>query len=109
MMNKHALVVGYREANGTPCAYCERTMDARSARLMPTKDHITPKCSGGRETVWACYDCNRIKADMTIKAWRAFMRNHPKWWFGVPARIRNSYRPGFTPYVDGNNSVNNNR
>lgn len=89
--NKYKEVMGYREASGAPCTYCQRSMDVRSRHLMPTRDHTVPKWAGGRETVWACYDCNRIKSDMTFDAWQEFMADYPGWWHGVPARIRNRY------------------
>ena len=107
--NKYKEVMAYRGANGSPCSYCGRAMDIRNCRLMPTRDHITPRWMGGRETVWACWDCNRIKTDMTIEAWQQFMIDRPKWWHGVPARIRNKYRPGWVPYEMGDNGVHDDR
>lgn len=104
--NKYKEVIGYREASGAPCPYCQRPMDARNRRLMPTKDHTTPKSLGGQHTIWCCYQCNEIKADMLWERWRSFMSAYPKWWLGVPARIRNRYRPVFLPYEQSDNAVN---
>lgn len=99
MPSKYALVMSYREACYKPCAYCQRPMDPGSPRLMPTRDHTTPKSLGGRQTIWACYQCNEIKADMLWESWRSFMASYPRWWHGVPARIRNRYRPLGTSYA----------
>lgn len=99
----------YHKVNGTPCAYCGRIMDACSPHLMATRDHTTPKCMGGRHVVWCCYDCNRIKSDMTFDSWQEFMADYPGWWHGVPACIRNQYRPGWVPYDIGENGVHDTR
>ena len=92
-MTKRIDIREYERINGTPCAYCKRTMDARSPRLMPTRDHTEPRSMGGLHTVWACADCNNIKGNMTFKSWLEFMVDYPNWWFGVPFKIRNCYMP----------------
>ena len=72
-----------------PCAYCERKMLPWTV-THPTKDHTVPKSRGGLETVWACYQCNQLKADMMPAEWERVMRENPGWWAipGLGARIR---------------------
>lgn len=48
--------------------------------LAPTRDHVYPKCLGGRRRVWACEACNNIKGDMIPEAWKLFRINNPGWW-----------------------------
>ncbi len=107
--NKYKEIMDCHKANGKLCAYCERAMNADSIHLMPTRDHTTPRSLGGRHTTWVCWDCNGIKSDMTWESWRVFMAAHPGWWHGVPARIRNRYRPGWVPYEQGDNAAHNDR
>lgn len=71
-----------RRGAGQRCAYCDRVLQGTTARSLvaATKDHTVPVSRGGRETVWACRQCNRMKADLTPAEWSAFMAVHPRWW-----------------------------
>lgn len=64
------------------CAYCQRHLEPVGSRstAAATIDHVTPKCEGGCETVWACFTCNNVKADMNPDEWARFRREHPFWW-----------------------------
>lgn len=54
----------------------------------PTTDHTHPRSKGGKQTVYACWDCNQIKRDMTLAEWEKFTAKNPRWWgrddFQVP-------------------------
>lgn len=67
---------------GERCTYCRRTMEASTARslLAATRDHLVPQCMDGTVTVWCCYQCNSLKANLTPAQWTAFMLNNPEWW-----------------------------
>jgi HNH endonuclease len=71
-----------KRGRGEKCTYCKRTLEAMSSlsRVAATKDHIIPKSKGGRQTVWACRQCNAIKGDMEPDVWAAFMADWPEWW-----------------------------
>jgi hypothetical protein len=59
-----------------------------------TRDHVVPKKLGGTKRVWACRQCNGLKADMMPDEWTVFMARHPEWWkmpefkYGMPRRVR---------------------
>lgn len=83
---------------GLACHYCRRQMidpkldkSGRRANLSVTRDHITPKCRGGRRTVLCCRQCNGLKADLSPELWSLVMRRHPTWWkkFHSGAEVRN--------------------
>lgn len=86
---------------GQPCAYCKRPMSIKEPGLWPTRDHVVPLSKGGRETVWACFLCNQLKADMMPDDWEAFMASFPQWWdhpefrgFGLPpSKERSAPKP----------------
>lgn len=71
-----------RRGKGQRCCYCNRTLEATSSpsRVAATKDHVVPKSEGGVETVWACWQCNHIKANMPLVEWQRFMAENPGWW-----------------------------
>ena len=51
--------------------YCRTTL-ARSTSESPfarTKEHVKPKCDGGRVTVPACSRCNNDKGDLYLNEW----------------------------------------
>lgn len=77
-----------KRAHGLPCPYCGRQMDLRNAKLIPTRDHVIPRCRGGTELVICCITCNTIKADMLPDQWRAYMTANPDWWLLTRAERR---------------------
>lgn len=70
----------FKLAQGRPCPYCKRSMEARHPSLQPTRDHIVPQSLGGKVIVICCIDCNTIKADLPPLLWSAFMLANPEWW-----------------------------
>jgi hypothetical protein len=70
-------------------------MDLNSERLFPTRDHVVPASQGGQVTVFACRQCNEIKADMSPAVWEAFMAAFPAWWRMRKFEIRRARRTGF--------------
>lgn len=64
------------------CHYCKREMvdPKRRAKLSATRDHVTPRCQGGRKTVPCCRHCNHLKADMHPQRWAKVMNDFPRWW-----------------------------
>lgn len=68
------------------CHYCRRKLQATGGRygnrypLSATRDHTVPRVRGGTTTVWACRQCNQLKADRTPQEWAAFMAENPAWW-----------------------------
>lgn len=74
---------GTGNRDGSPCFWCGRAMDAAVPALRPTRDHVLAKSRGGgrgRNLVWACMACNRIKGDMSVAEWEAFRSLVPEWW-----------------------------
>jgi len=73
-----------RRGAGERCTYCKRVCTAcgSSGGLAATRDHIRPAARGGTRTVWACWTCNHIKADMSPWQWTKFMAAYPNWWKG---------------------------
>lgn len=71
-----------RLAVGAICSYCRRALKEphRRALLSATRDHVVPKCRGGKRWVIACQLCNRIKGDITPAAWSVFTAAFPGWW-----------------------------
>jgi 5-methylcytosine-specific restriction endonuclease McrA len=60
------------------CQYCGRQPGAEELTI----DHVLPRSQGG-ETSWencvlACVDCNRRKADLSLKQTGMRLRTHPK-------------------------------
>jgi len=51
-----------------------------TAKLSPTRDHVHPKSRGGKRTVWACRQCNGLKADLAPHAWWRFVDSNPRYW-----------------------------
>jgi hypothetical protein len=98
MTNKYTEMMAQHRANGSLCSYCKRTMDIRNWRLMPTRDHIHPKSKGGRQLVWACWQCNHVKADMDLQAWQDFMAKYPRWWEKMPNVL--ALRSGVIPIAE---------
>lgn len=45
-----------------PCSYC-------GGRGAITRDHVIPKCRGGRVTVPACHGCNGSKGSEDMEPW----------------------------------------
>jgi hypothetical protein len=80
MASKRTRGMRFAKAIGMPCAYCRRAMTVMVPGLLPTLDHVHPRSRGGKETVWACDDCNHLKRDMTISEWAEFMKRNPGWW-----------------------------
>lgn len=79
------------------CTYCRRDLidpkrdkSGRRANLSTTRDHIMPKCKGGRRTVLCCRQCNSLKGDLAPELWAEFMAARPKWWrkFKTAADVR---------------------
>lgn len=66
--------------HGRSCPYCKRPMHRGDHRLLPTRDHVTPKSRGGQLKIICCQTCNGIKADMMPEVWTAFMAANPGWW-----------------------------
>ena len=64
------------------CHYCRRKLSSPKDKgpLGETRDHLHPKSRGGTDTVPCCRQCNRMKADMSLAAWKIFMTNNPNWW-----------------------------
>jgi hypothetical protein len=59
------------EANGKSCPYCGQTMDIEVHDRYPTRDHILPRCRGGRadgsgNIVIVCFACNNAKDNRTL-------------------------------------------
>lgn len=81
---------------GLDCHYCARRLldlkvdTFRRSKLSATRDHVLPKCLGGRKTVWACRQCNNLKGDLTPEQWSKVMATFPIWWkrFKTTAEIR---------------------
>ena len=69
-----------------------------------TSDHAHPKSRGGYRTVPCCYQCNQIKADMTLSEWDIFMNKNPVWWdkFGVTPPKSTDHRNNWKWYKDQN-------
>jgi len=71
----------------TECFYCAKNI---THRFDHTYDHVIPLAKGGKNTfdnvVDCCSNCNHLKADLTLEAWRESLRqqikevnsNHPK-------------------------------
>jgi len=64
------------------CHYChEKVREVGSAGaidrpdLVATRDHILPKCEGGRDWVLACSMCNQIKGHDPYRLFSVFMNN----------------------------------
>lgn len=72
--------------HGEKCTYCEREMRTDVEKhhpLFATRDHMIPKSkiNGNQNTrVWACFQCNQIKADRFPEQWERFMKRNPRWW-----------------------------
>lgn len=72
--------------HGLPCTYCNRAMQTDvevSHPLYATRDHYFPRSKNNgnpNKKVWACYQCNQIKADRTPEQWDRFMLHNPRWW-----------------------------
>lgn len=70
----------------THCWYCGKLLfwypghGGRRPADLATKDHLVPRCKGGRgaeNLVPACYGCNVRKADLTLEEYR-FQRFGPQ-------------------------------
>jgi|GEM_PF-6781509 len=64
------------------CYWCKRDLmppEART-RVAKTRDHVVPRCKGGRKTVPCCRQCNQLKGDWQPEYWREVMRIFPRWW-----------------------------
>jgi 5-methylcytosine-specific restriction endonuclease McrA len=61
---------------GMRCHYCYKNLSLLPSEIceLATKDHLTPLCRGGADTidniVPACFACNRKKAEMTEAEFR---------------------------------------
>jgi len=89
----------YRDLHhGKPCPYCKRPMDRRSFHLQPTRDHVIPRCRGGRKLIICCLKCNGIKGDMLPDVWAAYMAANPGWWKLSKAELRRRRRMGVRKY-----------
>lgn len=72
--------------HGLPCTYCNRAMQTDvevSHPLYATRDHFYPRSKNNgnpNKKVWACYQCNQIKADRDPIQWERFMARNPRWW-----------------------------
>ena len=64
------------------CYWCKRDLHAPTARsrVAKTRDHVVPRCRGGRRTVPCCRQCNHLKGDWQPEYWREVMRIFPQWW-----------------------------
>jgi hypothetical protein len=87
--------------DGKPCPYCRRAMNSKSFHLQPTRDHVIPRCRGGREIIICCLKCNGLKADMGEQEWFAYMRANPGWWLLTRAE-RKRRRRAAAPNGKGN-------
>lgn len=83
---KNGVLDGDVKGAGKPCTYCRRTMKAWTP-THPTRDHVVPVSKGGRETVWACHQCNNLKGDSMPDVWAAFMAATPDWWNTPGAKV----------------------
>lgn len=74
--------MAHRTRKVRTCRYCRRVLtDARKGgSTAASRDHIVPKCMGGRRTVPCCRACNEVKGDMAPDQWFAFMAAQPAWW-----------------------------
>lgn len=67
------------------CYWCNRQMtnDFWCMRRR-TRDHVIARDLGGtsRKTnvVFACFACNNLKGEMTLKEWHIVRRDIPEWW-----------------------------
>lgn len=72
-----------KRGRGETCHWCKRKLASVTdrSRLAATRDHYPiPKHQGGRETVWACRQCNGIKGAKSAEQWHRFMERNPHWW-----------------------------
>lgn len=61
-------------SDGKPCPYCSRLMNVVDKKLFPTKDHVRPRSRYGKsETIVVCVECNRLKKDLTLEEFRAYL------------------------------------
>jgi len=83
------------EAQNHYCCYCHHEMPAsrllQTIRNQPTKDHVEPRCHGGRteiqNLVMACAQCNQIRGAMDAEVfyelvWHWFKQDstlHQRW------------------------------
>ena len=58
---------------GQPCHWCGLPMERyplKGEKLRAaTRDHLIPRFKGGREIVWACYECNHAKGCLSPEEW----------------------------------------
>ena len=81
MANKYTRGRRLSRATGEPCPYCRRAMHYDNLlNTFPTIEHPHPRSKGGKQTTYACFDCNQIKGDMTLDEWQKFMAENPRWW-----------------------------
>ncbi len=68
------------------CRYCQRTLidpktdKFKRSNLSATWDHVQPKSRGGRKTVRACLQCNRLKGDLDPNDWKRFTASNARYW-----------------------------
>ena len=81
---------------GRKCHWCKRDLQKPTARsrVAATKDHVVARSSGGKRTVWCCWACNQLKANMRLENWRQFMAENPEWWKSAPRPYSFSGRYG---------------
>lgn len=69
---------------GLACPYCSRTMTATAGKKNPTstdvtRDHVIPRCQGGRSVLVVCCDCNYEKGDLGPLEWLAYLILMGRW------------------------------
>lgn len=71
------------------CAYCRRDLKPpyrrkgfHDPKIAWTRDHVTPRALGGRESSWvpSCRACNGLKGDLPLEDWLCFINLHSSWW-----------------------------
>jgi HNH endonuclease len=68
--------------HGESCHWCGRDLLSSQSKsgVAATRDHVFPKCKGGRQTVWSCWTCNCLKGEMLPREWVEFRAANPEWW-----------------------------
>jgi hypothetical protein len=55
------------------CFYCGFDMEGETGDRRRTRDHVTPRCRGGRVKVPCCHKCNTLKGNLNLEEYRVLV------------------------------------